>query len=178
MTLLRAQQICANALEFASSFSDCNTTPSLLAHAERIRAFLEESPNEDELRLRALTAAHATSFRWEAGMPECDLITDARAILAFLDGSGSAVAQVFEAMQSGQVYVRTVRAPDGSLVETVPLSPSEAVSRALDGREKLASSKADPQADRTSPARTLAVDASTPTPEIQLEVQPSVPASR
>lgn len=89
MTNRSTPLIRASALDFASSFCNAGTTACLLEHAQRVQVFLEECPHEIDLRLKALTAARLISARSEEGMPDGELITDARAILVFLRGTTS-----------------------------------------------------------------------------------------
>lgn len=77
------------ALKFAIGFTDCNTVATCLSNAADILRFMNESPGDFELHASALMSARTIAVRWEDGLPEAYLISDAKVILDFLNGSTS-----------------------------------------------------------------------------------------
>lgn len=74
------------ALLFAVNSSNHDTTGSVVTEADQILAFLQESPNQIDLRMRALAASRTIGMRSDCDS-QANLIPHARVFLAFLNGT-------------------------------------------------------------------------------------------
>lgn len=81
------------ALEFAMGMMDADTVEFGLESASKILVFFDETDDDFDLRVRALSAASTVAMRSE-GDSSSNLIAHARVFLAFLSGATSSVSPV------------------------------------------------------------------------------------